>query len=63
MLLPNVASLGFDRVKIIVSSISSSESSIISIVIIPLVDPALMVKVPLDKLWSVPEPVAVPDTS
>ena len=63
MLLPNVASLGFDRVKIIVSSISSSESSTISIVIIPLVDPALMVKVPLDKLWSVPEPVAVPDTS
>ena len=50
MLLPKVASLGFDKVKITVSSISSIESSTISIVIIPLVDPAFMVKAPLDKL-------------
>ena len=43
---------------------SSRESlTILAIVIVPLVSPALIVKVPLAKVKSVPDPVAVPVTA
>ena len=49
--LPNVALLGFDKVTITVSFGSSSESlTILAIVIVPLVLPALIVRVPLAKV-------------
>ena len=46
-----VALLGFERVKITVSLSSSSESlTILAIVIVPDVDPELIVKVPLARV-------------
>ena len=49
--LPRVALLGFDKVTMTVSFASSSPSSTIpAIVIVPVVAPALMVKVPLAKV-------------
>ena len=49
--LPKVALLGLDRVRMTVSFASSAASSIIlAIVIVPDVDPALMVRVPLAKV-------------
>ena len=49
--LPNVALLGFDKVTITVSFGSSSESlTMLAIVIVPLVLPALIVRVPLAKV-------------
>ena len=61
--MPNVALLGLDKVTIIVSFSSSKESStILSIVIVPLVSPALIVNVPLARVKSVPDPVAEPVT-
>ena len=51
MSLPNVALLGLDKVTITVSFGSSIESSIIpAIVIVPVVDQALIVSVPLAKV-------------
>ena len=47
----NDALLGFDRVTITVSLASSIESSImLDILIVPLVEPALIVKLPLAKV-------------
>ena len=58
---PTVAFEGFDRVIITVSSASSIESStILAMVIVPDVEPALIVSVPSARVKSVPEPVAVP---
>ena len=49
--LPNVALLGFDKVTITVSFGSSSESlTILAIVIVPLVLPALIVSVPFARV-------------
>ena len=49
--LPKVALLGFDSVNTTVSSASSIESStILAIVIVPDVDPALIVRVPLPRV-------------
>ena len=49
--LPNVALLGLDSVRITVSSASSMESStILAMVMVPLVAPALMVRVPLARV-------------
>ena len=63
-MLPNVALLGFDKVTITVSLASSRESStMLAIVMVPDVDPALIVRVPLAKVKSVPDPVAVPVTA
>ena len=60
-MLPRVAFFGFDKVIIIVSSLSFNVSSIIStIVIVPVFAPAMIVTVPLAKLKSTPDPVAVP---
>ena len=62
--LPRVALLGFVKVTITVSLASSRESlTMLAIVIVPDVAPALMVKVPLASVKSVPEPVAVPVTA
>ena len=62
--LPKEALEGLDKVTITVSLSSSTESSTIpAIVMTPLVEPALMVKVPLARVKSVPEPVAVPVTA
>ena len=48
---PTVAFEGFDRVIITVSSASSSESSsMLAIVMVPVVSPADMVSVPLAKV-------------
>ena len=48
---PNVALLGFDKVTITVSLASSIESSImLDILMVPVVAPALVVKVPLAKV-------------
>ena len=56
--------LGLDKVTITVSLASSIESSmILDILIVPDVVPALIVKVPLARVKSVPEPVAVPVTA
>ena len=52
---------GLDKVTITVSFASSNESSAIpAIVIVVDVAPAAMVAVPLARVKSVPEPVAVP---
>ena len=52
---------GLDKVTITVSLTSSNESSTIpAIVIVVDVEPAVMVAVPLARVKSVPEPVAVP---
>ena len=52
---------GLDKVTITVSLTSSNESSTIpAIVIVVDVEPAEMVAVPLARVKSVPEPVAVP---
>ena len=52
---------GLDRVTITVSLTSSNESSTIpAIVIVVDVEPAVMVAVPLARVKSVPDPVAVP---
>ena len=52
---------GLDKVTMTVSFASSSESSTIpAIVIVVDVEPAVMVAVPLARVKSVPEPVAVP---
>ena len=60
----NVALLGFDKVTISVSLDSSIESSMMpDIFMVPLVAPALIVKVPLARVKSVPDPVAVPVTA
>ena len=49
--LPNVALLGFDNVTITVSFGSSSVSlTILAMVIVPEVDPALIVRVPLARV-------------
>ena len=49
--LPSVALLGFDKVTMTVSFASSRESlTILAIVIVPLVLPALIVRVPLAKV-------------
>ena len=49
--LPKVALLGLDSVKTTVSSASSIESStMLAMVIVPLVAPALMVRVPLARV-------------
>ena len=49
--LPNVALLGFDKVTITVSFGSSSVSlTMLAMVIVPDVDPALIVSVPLAKV-------------
>ena len=49
--LPNVALVGFDKVTMTVSLASSKESlTMLAIVIVPLVSPALIVKVPLAKV-------------
>ena len=62
--LPSVALPGLDKVTITVSLASSKESlTILAIVIVPLVSPALIVSVPLAKVKSVPDPVAVPVTA
>ena len=51
MLLPNVALLGLDKVTITVSFGSSSVSlTMLAMVIVPDVAPALMVSVPLAKV-------------
>ena len=64
MSLPNVALLGFDKVTITVSFTSSRPSSTIpAIVIVPDVAPALIVREPLARVKSVPDPVAVPVTA
>ena len=48
---PRVALLGFDSVKTTVSSASSIESStMLAIVIVPVEDPALIVRVPLPRV-------------
>jgi len=58
-----VALPGLDRVRITVSFASSAASLIIlPIVIVPDVAPALIVSVPLARVKSVPDPVAVPVT-
>ena len=52
---------GLDKVTITVSLTSSNESSTIpAIIIVVDVEPAAMVAVPLARVKSVPEPVAVP---
>ena len=52
---------GLDKVTITVSFTSSNESSaILPIVIVPDVAPAFIVRVPLARVKSVPDPVAVP---
>ena len=57
---PGLALVGLDKVMIIVSSASSKESSTIpAIVSVVDVEPP-MVAVPLARVKSVPEPVAVP---
>ena len=49
--LPNVALLGLDNVNMIVSFASSIESStILAMVIVPVEDPALIVRVPLPRV-------------
>ena len=49
--LPNVALLGFDKVTITVSFASSRESStMLAMVIVPDVDPAFIVSVPLARV-------------
>ena len=51
MSLPNVALLAFDKVTITVSLGSSSESlTILAMVIVPDVDPELIVRVPLARV-------------
>ena len=44
-------------------SSSAASSIILEIVIVPLVAPALMVKVPFARVYSVPDPAAVPVTA
>ena len=62
--LPKVALLGLDKVTITVSFSSSMESSaMFSMVMLPDVEPALIVRVPFAKVKSVPDPVAVPVTA
>ena len=62
--MPRTALLGPDNVKITVSLPSDDRSSIISvIVIVALVSPASIVRVPLVRVKSVPEPEAVPVTA
>ena len=59
--LPSVALPGLERVRIMVSLASSRESlTMLAMLIVPVVAPALIVKVPLAKVKSVPLPVAVP---
>ena len=63
MLFPRTAPVGLVKVMITVSSVSSAESSTIeSMSIVPLVAPSSMITLPDDNAWSVPEPVAVPET-
>ena len=63
MLLPRIAPVGLDKVMTTVSSASSAESSTIeSKSIIPLVAPSSMITLPDENEWSVPEPIAVPET-
>ena len=63
-MVPGLALLGLDRVTIIVSFTSSKASSTMpAIVIVVDVAPAAMVAVPLARVKSVPEPVAVPVTA
>ena len=60
---PSVAFDGLDKVTITVSFTSSIESSTIpAIVIVVDVEPAEIVALPLSRVKSVPEPVAVPVT-
>ena len=62
--LPSVALLGLDKVTITVSLPSVIESStMLAIVMVPDVDPAFIVSVPLARVKSVPDPVAVPVTA
>ena len=59
--LPRVALPGLDKVRTTVSFPSASPSSTIpAIVIVPVVAPAFIVRVPLARVKSVPDPVAVP---
>ena len=61
--MPGLAFDGLDKVTITVSFTSSIESSTIpAIVIVVDVEPAEIVAVPLARVKSVPEPVAVPVT-
>ena len=58
---PIIAFVGLDNVMIIVSSPSAKSSSIIlGIVMMPVISPGSIVKVPSSISWSIPEPVAVP---
>ena len=60
-MVPGSAFDGLDKVIMTVSFASSKESSTIpAIVIVVDVEPAVMVAVPLARVKSVPEPVAVP---
>ena len=45
-----------------VSSSSSSVSAVTAMLIVPLEDPAAIVRLPSARSWSVPDPVAVPET-
>ena len=59
--LPRVALPGLDKVRTTVSFPSASPSSTIpAIVIVPVVAPAFIVRVPLARVKSVPDPEAVP---